>query len=203
MLQICGRCGEWIEEVTVTEEAALVCPHCGDRQPFVRLPLFQVTGASGSGKSRVARDLPAALPDCVVLDQDVLWHGVHTPEQLEAYRRRWLRLATSIGQGGRAVVLLSTVLPEHYEKQPERALFAEIHYLALVCDDDELAERLAARPAWRGVTEEEISRMRAFNAWLQANGRRTDPPMTLLDTTGADPEETVAAVAEWVRTRLA
>jgi hypothetical protein len=44
--------------------------------------------------------------------------------------------------------------------------------------------------------------MRSFNEWLKRNGATTDPPLTLLDTTEADPDETAAAVAEWVRARL-
>ncbi|MFL6016347.1 MAG: hypothetical protein ACJ74V_02290 [Gaiellaceae bacterium] len=85
---------------------------------------------------------------------------------------------------------------------PERAWFSDIHYLALVCDDATLAERLGRRPAWRGATHERIAEMQRFNRWLLANAASTVPPMTLLDTSDAEPPETVAAVAAWVRERL-
>jgi hypothetical protein len=44
--------------------------------------------------------------------------------------------------------------------------------------------------------------MQRFNGWLKENAASTAPPMTLLDTTDAEPAETVAAVAAWVRARL-
>jgi hypothetical protein len=187
-----------MEEVVVSDEPAVVCPHCGHQRPVLRLPLFQVTGASAAGKSRVCRDLPAALPECVVLDQDILLSGLPS----EQHRRNWLRVAMNIHQGGRSTVLIATQLPEHYEQLPERAWFSEIHYLALVCDGEEIGERLRQRPAWRGVTAEQIAEMQDFNEWLQANAATTSPPMMLLDTTEAQPAETVAAVAAWVRQRL-
>jgi hypothetical protein len=188
-----------MEEIVISEEPAVVCPLCGYHRPFLRLPLFQVTGASAAGKSRVCRDLPAALPECVVLDQDILLSGL----PWEQHRRNWLRVAMNIHQGGRSTVLIETQLPEHYEQLPERAWFSEIHYLALVCDSGKIVERLRERPAWRGITEERIVEMQTFNEWLRANASVTSPPMTLLDTTNADSSETVAAVAAWASQRLA
>jgi hypothetical protein len=188
-----------MEEIVVSDEPAVVCPHCGHHRPFLRLPLFQVTGASAAGKSRVCRDLPASLPDCVVLDQDILLSGL----PWEQHRRNWLRVAVNIHQGGRSTVLIATQLPEHDEQLPERAWFSEIHYLALVCDSEKIGERLRQRPAWRGVTDEWIVEMQAFNEWLKANAAGTSPPMTLLDATDVEPSQTVAVVAAWVRQRLA
>ena len=98
-------------------------------------------------------------------------------------------------------MLIGTQLPDQYEQLPERAWFAEIHYLALVCDSEELERRLGQRPAWRGVTERQIVEMRSFNDWLKTNAALTSPPITLLDTTESDPAETVAAVTTWVRCR--
>jgi hypothetical protein len=98
--------------------------------------------------------------------------------------------------------LIETQLPEHYEQLPERAWFSEIHYLALVCDRDKMAERLRQRPAWRSATDEWIAEMQTFNQWLKANASTTTPPMALRDTSDAEPPETVAAVAAWVRQHL-
>ena len=197
VFRVCERCGEWIDEIVVFE-GAMVCTHCGLSRPFVRLPLFQLTGASGAGKSRVYLDLPAALPECVVLDQDIVLSGL----PWEQHRKNWLRVAMNIHQGGRSTVLIATQLPEHDESLPERAWFSEIHYLALVCDNEVLGKRLRERPAWRGASEERIAEMQTFNEWLKANAAATSPPMTLLDTTGSEPTESVAAVAAWVRARL-
>lgn len=198
MFRVCENCGEWIEEIVVSDDGAVVCSHCGSHRAFLRLPLFQVAGASGAGKTRVCRDLPAALPECVVLDQDILLSGL----PWEQHRRNWLRVAANVHQGGRSVVFVATQLPEHYEPLAERAWFSRIHYLALVCDRDTLTRRLRERPPWRGATEAQIAEMQAFNEWLKENAAATSPPMTLLDTTDADPRETVAAVVAWVRRAL-
>jgi hypothetical protein len=40
-----------------------------------------------------------------------------------------------------------TVVPPELEPLPERALFRDVHYLALTCRADVLAARLRARPA--------------------------------------------------------
>jgi hypothetical protein len=198
VFRVCESCGEWNDEIVVSDDGAAVCTYCGHRRPLLRLPLFQITGASGTGKTRVGLDLPGALPECVVLDQDITLAGL----RWEQHRENWLRVAANVHQGNRSVVFVSTQLPEHYEPLPERAWFSDIHYLALVCDNAVLAERLRLRPAWRGATDERIKEMQRFNRWLAANAASTVPPMTLLDTSDAEPRETVTAVAAWVRKRL-
>lgn len=96
-------------------------------------------------------------------------------------------------------MLLGTVLPEHYESQPERGFFSGIHYLALLCSDEELERRLRARPAWRGYDDETVERMLAFNRWILENAQATAPPMAVLDTTNDSIEESVRSVVTWVR----
>jgi DNA-directed RNA polymerase subunit RPC12/RpoP/broad-specificity NMP kinase len=203
VLYVCERCGAWSDEVNV-EGDEHICPACGHRRRFRRLPFFAVTGASGAGKTAVGSALPAALPECVVLEHDLLWRSEYaqSPPALEQFRRTWLRIAMNIAQGGRPLVLLGTVLPEHYEDQPERRWFTDIYYLALVCSDQELERRLRARPAWRGYDDEKVRQMRAFNNWLRKNADGTSPPMTVLDATSDPVEATVTAVVAWVRQGL-
>lgn len=203
-LQTCGRCGAWIDEPDVPAgEAVVVCGRCGERRPFLRLPLFAVTGPSGAGKSAVCERLAGRLRGtAVVLEQDLLWvDGLADPGPdggHAAFRTTWLRLAAAIGQStGQPVVLCGTVLPESFEARPQRALFAEIHYLALVCDDADLAARLAARPAWR-ASRDRIGEMVDFNRWLKRNAATTSPPMALVDATGGGVEATAALVLTWV-----
>jgi broad-specificity NMP kinase/DNA-directed RNA polymerase subunit RPC12/RpoP len=200
VLYVCERCGAWSDRVVVQDDEH-VCPQCGHRRRFRRLPLFAVSGASGSGKTAIGNQLPAALPECVVLEQDVLWKNEYadSSEALRAFRRSWLRVAMNIAQGGRSPVLLGTVLPEHYESQPERGFFSGIHYLALLCSDQELERRLRARPAWRGYDDEKVERVLAFNQWILENAQATAPPMAVLDTTNDSIEESVRSVVTWVR----
>lgn len=65
-------------------------------------------------------------------------------------------MAKNISQAGRPIVLFGTGMgvPENIEPCVERRYFSEIHYLALVCDDGVLAQRLRARPAWRGAGDQ-------------------------------------------------
>jgi broad-specificity NMP kinase len=165
-----------------------------------------LTGPSGTGKSTVCRRLTAHLGDrAVVLEQDILWIGaIQDPvDDFGPFRRAWLRMIAAIHQSGRPVVLCGTVAPPQLENRPERVLFSDIHYLALVADDEVLASRLRARPAWRGWQNEgRISDMLGFNTWVKTNAALTSPPMELLDTTDVAVEETTAAVVKWIESRL-
>jgi len=207
MFNVCPQCGIYDEEKRIDPVGPFaVCPHCNHRHWFVQSPLFVLTGASGAGKSSVCLHLPAALPECVAIESDILWRSEFaTPDDnYRSYRNLCLRVAKNVAQGGRPVVLCGTALPDQFESCPERRYFTELHYLALVCDDDPLAARLRARPAWRGAGGDAfVNTMTMFNGWIKANAASTQPPMTLLDTTTIPVEQSVAQVAAWVRERLA
>jgi predicted kinase len=207
MFNVCAQCGIYDEEKHIDPSGPwAICPHCNHAHRFVQLPLFVLTGASGAGKSSVCLHLPWALPECVCLESDILWRSEFaTPDDnYRSYRNMWLRVAKNVAQAGRPVVLCGTALPDQFEACPERRYFTQLHYLALVCDDDLLAARLRARPAWRGAGGDAfVDTMTAFNRWIKANAATTQPPMSLLDTTASSVEQSVAHVAAWVRERLA
>jgi hypothetical protein len=212
MFNVCPGCGEYrvdkLIEPTLATTAVAICPVCGHRHPFRRQPLFVVTGASGAGKTTVGLRLGAVLPECVVLDNDILWCKPF--EQLDVsdadphpFRTLWLRVAKNIGQAGRPVVLLGSALPEQFEASPERRYFDCIHYLTFVCSAEVLDARLRARPAWRKSGTDDVRRdMQRFNRWLRENASTTTPPMAVVDTTSMSIEAAVDAVAEWVRAGL-
>ena len=91
------------------------------------------------------------MSECVFLENDIFWRAEFvTPEDnYYSFRNLCLRTAKSISQAGRPVVLCGSAIPEQYEACAERRYFAEIHCLALVCDDQVLAKRLRDRPGWR------------------------------------------------------
>ena len=145
------------------------------------------------------------LDTVVMLDSDILWRPeFNTPE--DNYRdffETWLRMAKNISQSGRPVVLFGTGLgvPENIEPCVERRYFSEVHYLALVCDDEVLAQRLKTRPAWRGSGDQAyVDTHVQFNRWFkeQQNG---DHLISLIDTTNISLEGTIEQVQAWIRER--
>ena len=102
VFNVCPTCGAWTPEKHVEPatgvDAVAICPSCGARIPFPRLPLFVVTGASGSGKTAIALALPSLLPECVVLESDLLWGAVPATAQddYRVYHGVCLRLVKNI-----------------------------------------------------------------------------------------------------------
>jgi len=166
-------------------------------EPTKRLPLFLVTGASCVGKSTACQLLFQREQDYLVLESDLLWEERwNTSENLYApYRSLWMRLCANIAQGGKPVVLCGCCVPEQLENRPERELFSSLHYLALVCQEEALRQRVARRgvtdPAWASSSVD-------FNSWLRDNAGTTTPPMGLLDTTSLTPEETAQEIHRWI-----
>ncbi len=184
--------------------AVLACRVCEHRQPFRHLPLWCVTGPSGTGKSTVSRILVERLQNrFVVMEQDVLWlPGLRDPAgNHHSFRSAWLRMAAMIQQNGRPVVLCGTVAPPELEPLDERVLFSDIRYLALVCEPEVLAERLRGRPAWREWSEDRVEETLEFNAWLRETAAELTPAVELLDTTHEPAEVTADRVQEWIDSR--
>jgi hypothetical protein len=204
MLNVCTACGMTHAEPDASGE--FVCASCGERRrEFRRVPLMLVGGPAGAGKSTAGALLLGRVTEAVLIEGDILWRKeFNTPEDgYNDYSRLWLRLAAHISQSGKPVALFGAgfAVPHGVEPLPERKLFSAVHYLALTCDDEVLAARLRARPAWRNTTDELIGEHVKFNQWLKEHAAATDPPVTLLDTTRDPPETTASRVAEWIRAR--
>ena len=205
MFNVCPRCGQYSDEKAIDSQGPFaVCPFCHHPHRFVQLPLFVVTGASGAGKTTIGLNLVQTFDRCVTMDNDILWGAVPWSQGNDhrGYHNTWLRVAKNIGQAGRPVVLLGTVLPEHVEECPERRYFVRIHYLGVVADDAILAERLRSRPRWRGSgTPAIVADMLHVNRHLKANARTVTPLLSLLDTTAMTVEESTRATIEWIAAR--
>jgi hypothetical protein len=92
-------------------------------------------------------------------------------------------------------------VPENIEPCVERRYFSEVHYLALVCNDEELVRRLQARPAWRGSQPSFAEQQIQFNRWFkeQENGSQR---ISLIDTTGFSLAASAGQVGTWIRDRI-
>jgi hypothetical protein len=150
-----------------------------------------VTGASGSGKSTIVDGLRRRLPQCEVFESDLILHVAALG--WDAWRATWLLLAHGIALNGRATVLCGSLLPDQLEALSTRQLVGPVHFCNLDCPDAVLAERLRARPAWRGSSSEEnIAEHQRFAAWLRARIRPT------FDTSVLTVDEVADRVARWV-----
>jgi hypothetical protein len=109
MFNVCARCGEYVvEKIVDAARSVAICPLYGYEQPFLRQPIFVITGASGAGKTAVYRALaPRMRNRCLALESDLLWGLVpaSAEDDYHRYRNVWLRLAKNIGQAGLPVIL--------------------------------------------------------------------------------------------------
>ena len=171
-------------------------------EPTNKQPLFIVSGASGVGKSTACELLFQREKDYIVLESDLLWNSVYdTPDDnYREYRKIWTRVAANVAQIGKPVILCGSADPEQFEHLPERELFTNIHYLAVVCDNEALGSRMREG---RKITDENwIRNSVTFNAWLKENADKTKPKITLLDNSALSPEETAGKIERWIRERL-
>lgn len=177
-------------------DRVLRCPRCGDEEQVPDLPLFVVTGASGTGKSTVTKPLRRQLPDCEVFETDALLHVAALG--LDAYRSTWLRLAHDIALNGRVTVLTGSLLPSQLETLPGRKLIGPIRFCTLDCPDAVIAGRLHGRASWRGASKETaVAEHQRFAAWLRTHVQ------PCYDTSVLSPAETAEQIAAWVRQNLA
>ncbi|MCI9079780.1 MAG: AAA family ATPase [Lachnospiraceae bacterium] len=162
-------------------------------------PLFIITGASCVGKSSACDILFQHEKDYIVMESDLLWNDVYnTPDDNYCeYRRLWMRVAANISQAGKPVVLCGCAIPEQFEIHAERDYFIKIHYLAIVCNDSQMEQRLRNG---RQITDENwIKSSKDFNTWLINNAKNTNPCITLIDNSSITPEETAKAIDDWIK----
>lgn len=208
--QVYQRCGSFSTDGPVRSDepgwAVVTCPACAHDTRIRRLPLFVVTGASGTGKTLVSELLLYTFPDVVVLESDVLLAALRSfaDEDIQHYWNLWLGLVLHLHQAGKPVLLCGTVQPRHLEAAPDCDGIEAIHYVALTCDDAELQRRLHDRPAWRRCDDAFIASQVSFNRWWRDREWQADVQAEgdLLDTTTATPRQTAETVRAWVRERL-
>lgn len=212
MLNVCAQCGAYHADKVIDPAGPYaICPECGHLHLFRYLPLFIVGGASGTGKSAVCHALLAQdninRPDVIILDADILWRPefAQPDDDYRGFFNTWLRMCKNIAQSGKTVTLFGAGagVPGNIEPCVERRYFAAIHYLALVCNDDDLVTRLRNRPRWRESGNDAfIQTQLDFNHWYMTTGLTLTPPITLLDTTRTPVTETARQIDEWIHSLM-
>ncbi|WP_238404378.1 AAA family ATPase [Paenibacillus paridis] len=158
-----------------------------------KIPLFIVTGSSGSGKTYVINELRKILPDFDIFDIDNLREvGISDEQQI---REVWLRVARNTAESGRMTIICGTAMTWDIEKCVDYPYFKHVYYLNLHCNDETREKRLRERN-W---PEETIQDYKEFAKWLIDNAEKEySPPMPIVDTTIADVAVVAARIKEWV-----
>lgn len=215
MFTFCPTCSATRRDVEVDhDEGVVTCPTCGSSRPYESRPLLVVTGASAVGKTTTYREVVGSL-DAVAVESDLYWleprgavcEAWRTVPDDSRYAFHLLQYA-HLAQSGRPVVAFGSGLgnADVVESLAEADYFPRIAYLALVCDADEHARRIRARPGWAAAAEADepwadIEAQTAANERFEALAAGSDDYETF-DTTDASVEETVAAIRSWIDARL-
>ena len=196
MLHVCPRCGRYAPELSFSPDSVR-CPFCGEETPIRRYPLFLITGASCAGKSTVTRELYLHDSRVAAIESDILWdeRWREMGDNFRAYRAMWLRLCQNISHAGKPVVLCGCCDPSQFAGQPEAGFFTGLHYLAVVCRDEILRERMDRRGVSSPAAREGNA---AYNRWFYENHHKTSPAITLLDTSDLSPKQAAAAAGLWI-----
>ena len=169
-------------------------------KPTKKLPLFIISGASGVGKSTLCEVLFQKEIDYIVLESDILWNEIYnTPEDdYHIYRKIWMQLCANISQIGKPVVVCGCAVPKQFKILPEKSLFSNIYFLAIVCNDAALENRMRSG---RGISDEGwITSSLQFNNWLRKNGKDND--IVLLDNSEIPLNESAEIVDKWIKSKI-
>jgi len=187
----CMQCGPDTSTFAYPADQVLRCAVCGWETRLAQRTLFVVAGVSGSGKTTVAEQLPAYLPECDTFDADLTLRIAELG--WDVWRDTWLQLAHAIALNGRTTILCTTFVPDQLEALPSRALVGEIRFCLLDAPDAVLRSRLTARPPWRGSTPEFIDRQLRWASRLRSHLQPR------FDTSILNETETAQSVAAWAR----
>ncbi len=183
------------------EGATAVCPACDHEWSFRKPPLLVVTGANGAGKTTVREALLERV-DPVLVEEDALATERAEFDSEESFREYVLGRCRDLAQSGVTPVLFTTTLgkPDAVRTLTNRRYFGDAHFLAVVCEEDALAERLRTRPGWTGEGYwGGVERQLAFNRWLREHA--DEEGIDTVDTTEESVAETANRVAAWLAER--
>jgi dephospho-CoA kinase len=158
-----------------------------------KVPLFIVTGSSGSGKTYVINELRKILPEFDIFDIDN-FRELHITDH-HLILNIWLRVARNTAESGRMTIICGTAMTWDIEKCVDYPYFKHVYYLNLHCDDETREKRLRERN-W---SEEMIQDYKKFAKWLIENAdKEYNPPMPIVDTSIADVADVAAQIKKWV-----
>jgi dephospho-CoA kinase len=163
-----------------------------------KVPLYIVTGAKGTGKTTIIKELRKLMPEYAVFDYDDIIEFIN--DDLRKFDKHkllniWLRVARNIAESGRKTIICGIIRPDDVEKCSDFDNFKHVYYLALHCDDQTREIRLQKR---KRMTEKKLQRNNDFAKWLIEIADKYNPPMPIIDTSKTDVTKVAQQIREWI-----
>ena len=121
MISVCIQCGEYHEDKIINMADSLaICPNCGFEHRIRMLPLYVITGASGTGKSTLCYHIMQRQIDFLALETDILWRNEFNQPDNDYYdyKNLWLRVAMNVQQADKPIILSGTSTPGSFDGEP-------------------------------------------------------------------------------------
>ncbi len=198
MIGTCSRCGnhEWDKAVEGTE---VICPKCGNRWKFQKLPIFFLTGCSGVGKTTTGIELQRLTKEYVILDADMFYNVMHPQNEKENYDmvEQIFSLSKNISQSGKMTVWTMAgnidKLPNTYGSH----FFEKINVLALTATSEELRRRM--EEGRRIEDKDWIQSSLDYNNYFRTHNTIGNTKFESLDCTNNPPTQVAEKVLKWVK----
>jgi dephospho-CoA kinase len=166
-----------------------------------KVPLYIITGASGSGKSFVIKELRRIMPDYDVLDYDGIFKFLKDDSynvDKHQIQNIWLRVARNIAESGRIPIICGLIKPQDIELCYDFRYFSNIYYLILHCDEETREIRLRAR---KKMKDKKIQYNKKLAKWFIEIADKSNPPMPIVDTSNTDVTKVAEQIREWIHER--
>lgn len=158
----------------------------------MNLPLFVVTGCSGSGKSTIAQEIGKLMREYAVFDMDLLVIN----NDYRTASLHWLNISGWISTYLQKHTILFGNVPNPYNLNIEGmpTPFANIHYLHLYCSSEVRIKRLLER----GWPPEKISEELYFADFVYTQSKSSSPPIPIVDTSLLSVADATLTIYRWI-----
>lgn len=197
MIEVCLHCGNGAWDKYI-EEQTIVCPACGSKWDFLKLPLFFITGASGVGKTTAARILQRKTQDFMLLDGDMFYNIMphDTEEDALNQTEQIMYFSRNAMQCGKPLVWTKAGNIDTLSITSGTGYFSEIACLALVCSDEELQSRMTNG---RGIKDAGwIHSSLDYNKYFIEHNKIGKTHYELLNVDDKTPEQTATEIEQWL-----
>lgn len=197
MIAICKNCGnhEWNKDV---DGDYIICPECGSRWYFMKMPLHIITGCSGVGKTTAAQELQKLTTDYVVLDADIFYNIMPHESEEDYYNQieQIFSLSNNISQSGKPVVWTMAGNIDKLLQVYHARFFSEIRVLALTCREETLRNRMMEG---RGIMDEGWIRSSVeYNEYFRTHKKIGEVSFSTIETDDKSPEKIAECILEWM-----